>query len=302
MASHLVAKGYSILSLSYPIATKGGMIEGAYPDFTATAWAEQIASISQDTIAENGLTDEVVMLAWSMGGKAVQPAYEAFGREGLDVAAVVSLAATPGLPGLIAYTTEYKMAPTGYATRPEAYDGWLKQLAEMGVSGDGGEVIPQDAYLADYVGDIPVGLQGYGQVYRNGKFELDHLSQALDYGAFSFSDYPFVVVLEGNSQLDARHSLLDRSYWTLYNANTVMSRLQSSLKEKPGALPAEDWEKLNNLVHQLSDRLSISVPGNHFFFVGKDGAARTADAIVEAIDRTTKLEAEVAELVPGRAE
>lgn len=159
------------------------------------------------------------------------------------------------------------MVPTGYATRTEAYDGWLKQLAEMAASGDGAEVIPQDVYLADYVGDIPVGLQGYGQVYREGKFELDHLSQALDYGAFSFSRYPFVVVLEGNSQL-----------------------------------AAEDWAKLNDLVHGLSNRMSTPITGNHFFFVGKEGAARTADAVADAIERKTALETEIDDLVAKRAE
>ncbi len=301
LAAQLTGKGYNFLALSYPIDTKSGMIEDDYPDFTASAWGKQVAEISRKMVDENGLSGDVVVLAWSMGGKAVQPAFAALKEAGLNTDTFVSLAATPGIPGLIAYSREYDMAPSGYATRPSAYAGWLGQLAAM-AKADGAEIaIPEEAYLSDYVGDIPIALQGYGQVFRGGAFVFDHLAQALDYGAFEFAAYPYVVVLEGNSTLDARHALLDRSYWTLYNANTVQARVDQSLKETPGDLPAANWVGLQDLVHGLSDQLTIPVGGNHFFFTGEAGAARTADAVDEAVKRVDALQAELDDLLAERA-
>ncbi|MFV0385462.1 hypothetical protein [Paracoccus sp. (in: a-proteobacteria)] len=302
LAHHLAQKGYNFLALSYPIATTSGMIGDAAPDFTAEIWGKQIAEISRHVIKDNDLSGELVVMAWSMGGKVVQPAYEALNAAGLPVDTFISLAATPGLPGLIAYSREYDMAATGYATRPNAYPGWLRQLAETAQIGGTDTAIPEGIYVTDYVGDIPIALQGYGQVYRDGAYVFDHLAQALDYGAFEFTNYPYVIVLEGNSTLDARHGLLDRSYWTLYNANTVQTRYQGSMKEVPGALPAANWDQLQNLVHGLSDRLTIQVGGNHFFFVGEAGAARTADAVEEAMQRVDALQAELADLLSERAE
>ena len=56
------------------------------------------------------------------------------------------------------------------------------------------------------------------------------------------------------------------------------------------------------VVHGRSDRMSTPITGNHFFFVGKEGAARTADAVADAIERTTALETEIDDLVAKRAE
>ena len=70
LAAQLTGKGYNFLALSYPIDTKSGMIEDDYPDFTASAWGKQVAEISRKMVDENGLSGDVVVVAWSMGGKA----------------------------------------------------------------------------------------------------------------------------------------------------------------------------------------------------------------------------------------
>jgi hypothetical protein len=299
LAHWLGEKGYSFLGLSYPIDTKA--FETKHPDFMAQDWGKQVAEVAAAKIKENGLSNKVVLVAWSMGGKVVQPGYEHMTAAGLDVEAAVSFAATPGTPGLIALVTKMKMAESGYADRKNIYAGWLKQLARNNADNGGRTIIPEDVFQADYVGDIPINLQGYGEVYRNGTFEVDLEAQAKDYGAYAYEAYPLVVILEDGDVADSRHALTDRANWTLFNANTVMSRFVSTNKVKLQDLEPAKWERLVSLTRGLDERLAIPVGGNHFFFVGEVGAKKAADAIDQGLGKAREVEAELNDILGLKA-
>lgn len=291
----LAQQGYSFLAVSYPIDTPA--FAEKRPEFTARDWGKQLIEIARAKIRQNGLSDKLVVALWSMGGKAVQPSYAAARDAGLDVETTISFAATPGIPGLISYTTRIDMAPSGYASRTALYAGWLKQLADNAKDNGGRAIIPEEIFRTEYVGDMSVNLQGYGEVYREGKFELDHMAQATDYGAFNFDAYPLVTVFEDEDVADARHALADRANWTIYNVNTVVNRYIAGNKINLGELGDERWKKLVALTRDLDDRLSIAVGGNHFFFVGERGAKRTAAAIDESIARTRAVKAELEQIL-----
>jgi hypothetical protein len=58
------------------------------------------------------------------------------------------------------------MEPTGY-TPPAGVNLWLGQLAHNSQM-NGRTIIPEDVYRNKYIGDMPVGLLGYGEVYVDG--------------------------------------------------------------------------------------------------------------------------------------
>jgi pimeloyl-ACP methyl ester carboxylesterase len=299
LAHWLGQKGYSFLALSYPIDTKA--FETKHPEFTAQDWGKQVAELAAATIKENGLSNQVALVAWSMGGKVVQPGYQAMTEAGLDVEAAISFAATPGTPGLIALVTNMKMAESGYADRRNIYGGWLKQLEKNNADNGGRTIIPAEVFQADYVGDIPISLQGYGEVYRDGKFVVDLEAQAKDYGAFAYEAYPLVVILEDDDVADARHALADRANWTLFNANTVMARFVTANKVKLNELEPTKWDRLVSLTRGLDERLAIPVGGNHFFFVGEAGAKKAADAIAQGLGKAREVEAELNDILGLKA-
>lgn len=288
LAYWLGQEGYSFLGLSYPIGVEGAF-DRAYPDFNVQAWGRQIAELTQRTIDANGLSREVVFLHWSMAGKVVQAAYQRASEAGLDVVAALSFAATPGLPGLTG-RIEIAMDPSGYADRSDIYQGWIRQLAANDTDNGGRIAIPEDIYRRAYLGPISVQTQGYGQVYRNGRFEIDEAAQTADYNPFAYDTFPLVVVLANEEVADSRHVLLDRAYWTFYNAHTVTNRYLAANGVKPDTLPLERWQALNELAAQADERLTVPVGGNHFFFVGEQGARTTAYAVTRAIAAAERFE------------
>ncbi|MFM0045673.1 hypothetical protein PQR05_34025 [Paraburkholderia sediminicola] len=281
--AHWITKlRYNFLAISYPIATASGFMSGLpAPGFSAQMWGQQIAELASSAILRHKLTGPVVLLSWSMGGKAVQPAFKAATSMGLTVAGAISMMATPGIPGL-SPQIELKKSAVGYADRSVDYSKWIRQLMEVNRINQGREIIPERTYLADYVGDIPVGLEGLGEVYKNGAYQFDSIQQANDYGAFEFADYPLVAVLANDGRLDYEHVVMDANWWSIYNAQTLLSLLRRSGNE-PSRFDDGQWRRLRELSVNIRERLVIPIEGNHFAFVGEHGASRVALAIDQAV-------------------
>ena len=55
--------------------------------------------------------------------------------------------------------------------------GSRRLLKENNRDNGGREIIPENIYTSEYVGDIPAALEGFGEVYGNGKFEMDPYSR-----------------------------------------------------------------------------------------------------------------------------
>jgi hypothetical protein len=287
--------GYNFLAVSYPIATESGFMGSPpAPDFTARVWGRQIAEAAKAEIANNKLSGHVVILGWSMSGKVLQPAFKAASEAGLTVDGEISLVATPGTIGL-SPETQLKMAPSGYADRKDMYVRWLAQLKENNRNNGGREIIPEKIYTTEYVGDIPVALEGFGEVYRNGKFEMDSLLQARDYGAFDFANYPLIAVVTDTSPLDAEHALVDRYWWGFYNAETIFNTIKRSGTD-PAKLSGEKLKSVIDLTAKINSELVLPVDGNHFFYVGERGASRAANAIDTAIKRLAQFKKELGDL------
>lgn len=296
LAHWLVARGYNFLGVSYPIGTADESLKTAHPDFMIRDWGKQVAQLTKKTIEENALSGEVIVLGWSMAGKITQSVWEAMQAEGVDMAFYVSLAATPAVPGLIAITRELPMLPSGYADRRKDFGRWYKQVAANGEA-LGRQIVPEDVFVSRYQGDIPVNLQGYGQQYRDGQFVMDQLASYEDAKSFHFDAFPLVAMIIPDGRGDRRHALTDQAAWSFYNANTVFKRWISGNEIDVNDVTDDTWRGVLELTRAIDDRLSVFVDGNHFFFVGEEGAKATASAIAELEGRVKTFKAEMSNLL-----
>ena len=274
----LVSKGYNFLALSYPVETTSGMMTETMPAFSAQDWGNQIAEATTAAISEHGLSGDIYTAHWSMAGKVIQPAHAALAEAGHPVAAAFSFSATPGLPS--PNIRELDRAHSGYADRVSSYQGWYEDIAANALGGD--PIIPEDVYRDAYVGNIPISLEGFGEIYNpDGTITTDPFAQAITYGAFETGNYPWIVTFQPG-QGDARHALNDNAYMTYYNSQTMSAELRRR-DLSAGDLSDDQWAEFLSLTLDLSDLLTVDVGGNHFFFVGEAGASRTADAVDEAV-------------------
>jgi hypothetical protein len=99
------------------------------------------------------------------------------------------------------------------------------------------------------------------------------------------------------SPLDARHALTDRSTWGAYITQQLCETLVFSRADALAALPAETWALLVEQVSQAVPRLSATLPGNHMFFVGENGARRTAQTLKHLRQAAADVAAEISRLM-----
>jgi pimeloyl-ACP methyl ester carboxylesterase len=117
LAYWLVREGYNFLGVSYPLASADNAIAGAYPSYTARDWGKQAADLAKQAVEQHHLTNRIIVIGWSMGGRIAEPIAEFAKADGLDLDFYVSFSATPGVMGLVDMSAEFKMTPTGYADR-----------------------------------------------------------------------------------------------------------------------------------------------------------------------------------------
>jgi len=125
---------------------------------------------------------------------------------------------------------------------------------------------------------------------------LDTLTQALQYGAFDVNNYPLVGVLIGDQRLDARHAVADCANWTIYNANTLMAWASAKTVDL-NAMSESTWQRFISLSDELSGKLCKRIGGNHFMFLGKKGAAATADRIDQLLQEARAIKQDATRLL-----
>jgi hypothetical protein len=297
LAHWLVEEGYNFLGVSYPIATRNPVMKKAHPEFTAQDWGRQTAEIARRIVDEHGLSNRIIVIGWSMGGKIVQPVSEAAKAAGLDLDFYLSFAATPPVTGAISMDAEIAMAASGYADRSDLYAGWLEQLADNNADNGGRTIIDEETYLADYVGDMSINLQGYGLRYRGGGFVRDHWADVEDFKSYDFASLPTIAMIMPNEVADGRHALTDQANWGLFLTNKIMHGDIGGNEVDLDALPDERWFALIDLVREAPERLSVESNGNHFFFVGEAGARETARAVRTLEHRVHAFEAELEDVI-----
>jgi hypothetical protein len=270
----LHAEGFTSLVLSYPIGNDG-VFEAAFPQFSITDWTEQSAEIIARYIDQSGLPPNAIVLGWSMAGRIAEPLHTALRRRGKGIELFVAMAGASALPNILPGLDELKPAASGLAAIKGAYLDWLLRCLANQNSAAGHTVLDADAFAREMTGDFPVGLAASAMRYRNAAFVPDPAGDTLQVGTAQYAAFPPLALMTHASLVDARHALTDRSTWGAYIIQQLCETLVFSRPNKLAALPSEKWALLVEQVRDAAQRLSATLPGNHMFFLGEDGAKET---------------------------
>jgi hypothetical protein len=151
--------------------------------------------------------------------------------------------------------------------------------------------------LQEYTGPFPIALAAAGMRFRDGRFIRAPLENQDDTAVFDFASHPPIAVLTHASALDARHALTDRAIWGMLIAKSlsegsILARVGNVAEVSPSS-----WSRARDLIVGASERLTVTLPGNHLFFVGEAGATRTVEAVANLRIEAAAIVAECDEIV-----
>lgn len=271
-------EGFASLVLSYPLDSKG-VFDAAFPQFSLTDWAEQSAEIIARYVDRHGLPENAIVLGWSMAGRTAEPLHAALQRKGKGIELFVALAGASALPNTLPGLDQLKPAASGLAAVKGSYLDWLLQCLAGQNLAAGHPVLDANGFTREMTGDFPVGLAASAMRYRNGAFVSDPAGDAREVGAARYRDFPPLALMTHASPVDARHALMDRSTWGVYITQQLCEALVFSRTNKLAALPSDKWALLVDHVSNAAQRLSATLPGNHMFFLGENGARKTVQTL-----------------------
>ena len=293
LAYWLHERGYSFLGVSYPLDNP--VYSQQYPAFSIQDWGKQIAKAAEQIIRENHLGKHIIVAGWSMGGSVEEAVNVAAKQSGLTVDVFIGLAAVPPLP-YIMQSGPYSantMLPNKLADRAPLTSIFTTLVEEQNKYNQH-TVIPRDIYLNEFIGNIPAALTAEGFHYRNGKFVHDINATLTDSGVYNFAETPWIALIRDDAQSTAKLSLIDPASWNFIRAEMIYKNYLG--KHDLTILSEEKWRALSTLVNDLPNNLTLTVHGNHFFFVGEKGAKATAEKIDELVARISKIKKQLEQI------
>ena len=292
----LHADGFASLVLSYPMASKG-VFDAAFPKFSITDWAEQSAELIARYVDRYKLPENVIVLGWSMAGRIAEPLHAALQRRGKGIELFVAMAAASALPNTLPGLNQLKPAASGLAAIHGAYLDWLLECLAGQNSAAGHPIVDAERFAREMTGDFPVGLAASAMRYMNGAFVVNPADDAREVGTAQYASFPPLALMTHASPIDARHALTDRSTWGVYITQRLCETLVFSRPKALAALPAERWTLLIEHVRNAAQRLSATLPGNHMFFLGEDGARKTVQTLKQLRQTAADVTSEISRLM-----
>ncbi len=288
-------EGFATLALSYPIDTRG-VFDVAFPRFSIMDWAEQSAEIIARHVNGNGLAGNVIVLGWSMGGRIAEPLQAALRRREKSIELFVPMAGASALPNILPGLKGLQPSPSGLASIQGAYLEWLLLCLADQNRIAGGVVLDAETFTTEMTGDFPIGLAASAMRFQNGTFVSDAAADAREVGASQYDAFPPLALMTHASPIDARHALTDRATWGVFITQQLCETHVFPRASNLSALEPERWTLLVQHVRDAAGRLSVTLPGNHMFFVGEDGARRTVLALKQLRQTAAEIARETARL------
>lgn len=292
LAYWLADRGFNVLSLSYPLETDPPVMPLTGAAFRIPDWGTQAAETARIIIDRHGLARSVVLISWSMGGRMVVPFNICAKERGITVQQYISFAATPGISSIRPLPAGIECTPAGYFHVPPHVNAFRTQLEAM-EEYTGHEVIPKQIYLDQYIGATPVNLIGLGLKYDGeSAFVQDEVRHEEDSQVFNVPNLPLISAIYPTSILDASHALADKATWGFLLTYGLEARIGKLALASVQGTPK--WQALMDIVHEAPGRLAVPSGGNHFFFVGENGARQTAGQVQRLLEEgkliTTELD------------
>ena len=172
LAFWLVKAGYDFLGVTYPIECPIPMFSEFTPEMSIRDWGRQVACAARQTIDENGLSNRVIPIGWSNGGKCAAAFCEAATEYGLEMECYVTISGTPA-SFAVNLAPETAAAPSLSARCMESYAhrlDYFYSLIVKNANDNGGQIaVPRDVYMSLYVGNMPANIKSNGLRLENGK-------------------------------------------------------------------------------------------------------------------------------------
>lgn len=274
----LQEEGFATLCLSYPL-DRQGVFDTPYPYFSMTDWAEQSAEIISRYVNANALADRVVVLGWSMAGRIAEPLNEALQRRGTGIELFVAMAGASALPNILPGLKGLRPASSGLAMVRGAYLDWLLLCLADQNRNSGRTVLDAATFVNEMTGDFPIGLAASAMRLENGIFVPDGAADAHEVGASRYGAFPPLAVMTHASAIDARRALTDRAAWGVFITQQLCETHVFSRADPLSGLSPDKWTRVVQHVQEAATQLSMTLPGNHMFFIGEEGAKQTVMAL-----------------------
>lgn len=303
LAYWLNKEGFDVLAVSYPLESQPTIIPPEYPNFRIPAWGEQAAKTARLVVDEhgrNGISD-IILLAWSMGGKILKPFITSARTCGLNVKLFVSLAATPGgIRGLGPAGPYLGFSETGYCTFPGFSNVFLRWIQEQRERHGSKVTLDDNVYVREYCGNVPACLTAGGFRVKSDNNDQkkapvpEEWEGLRDAGPTSedLRGYPFIGIVRPTSPSDLPHTLADTATWGMVLTHKLVADIQASPNKGYQDYP-DVWQQLSQLVYSAPEQMTVSITGNHFFFLGEKGARETAQAVTRLVERMGSIQSQM---------
>ncbi|MBB71160.1 MAG: hypothetical protein CMF50_02025 [Legionellales bacterium] len=270
IAYWLHKQGYPFLAISYPL--ENPIFKKTYPDYTLQNWADSVIGATQKAIRENKLSNEIIVVGWSMAGE-LTPVLETKADEaGLELSLFIGLSPAVPLYNLQPVGDFFeKLTPlsNGLANTMQFSDFFVEMKSQQEKQ-HGHTIIPDTVYTTQFIGNCPINIMGTSKRYSHQEF-INNLADTLHDGhAEDITEYPHIAVIHGNPGSD-----LDYVQYSNYDWGSIILRKYDSL--------CTSYEQNHNPLTNPLSELIKTIDGNHMFFIGKENATTTAKTIDKLI-------------------
>jgi hypothetical protein len=112
--------------------------------------------------------------------------------------------------------------------------------------------------------------------------DASHWADIQDARVHNWAALPLTAVMQPSTVQDHAHALGDKASWSLVNSWKLIADFERM--QAPGRdLDDARFRSFQDVVDAIPFRLSKRVEGNHYFFVGRNGARDTAKAMSELV-------------------
>src|SRR5579883_1051872 len=268
--------GYSFLGISYPI--EHPVFNKIYPSFSIKDWGMQAAELSKQYIDQNHLSNKVIYIGWSMGGKTAEAVNSASKKLGLNVIMFISFDGLVPAPNVFAGSAEaIKLKNNNMVDFSFATPFFIDSMSIQNKINS--HVIISPTSLEKYfIGSPSLNIQGEKLRYVNGKI-IDSIDASIsDSGTFDFGQFPWVVIMHGSDPIDYPHIIINTN-WGLFMGQKIYREYIFPNAAAIPNCPPSTWREITKIFNNYQQSVSLPINGTHFFFVGEKGAKEAAENI-----------------------
>ncbi len=263
-----------------------------HPEFTIQDWGRQVAEVVEDTIKTHKLHKEIIVVAYSAGGRLVEALTVALDPLSITIDAFIALnALTPQLTLISQPKRGFSMTPNGYAAAQ--YDPFIEENLRLQESAVRRAIINDSTFKMDYMGGFPINVWESVYRYHNESF-VPALEEGLnDSGAFAYFHYPLIGVITGDSSKDLRNTLMSAGVWSFYLTQSLYQNFFAYSTKDFNKFSELNWKKLVDTIATAPQKLQGRIEGGHFFFLGDKGAKATVAKINDHVSKIRNIRAEL---------